>query len=100
MRTNIEIDDALMAQAMEASTATTKKDVVEEGLRLLVRLKAQEGIRKWRGKLQWEGDLATSRQSRFPDWEKKPEGQPRDLSRPLDLAEAPPQIDREDAPAW
>lgn len=65
MRTNIEIDDELMAEAMKASGVATKKAAVEQGLQLLVRLKAQEGIKKLRGKVRWEGDLAASRDSRF-----------------------------------
>ena len=57
MRTNIIIDDDLMEQALKASGLQTKKDVVEEGLKLLVRRKKQQEIRKLRGKLHWEGDL-------------------------------------------
>jgi Arc/MetJ family transcription regulator len=56
MRTNIDIDDALMAQAMAAGPYTTKKDAVEAGLRLLARQAAYREILKWRGKLKWEGD--------------------------------------------
>ena len=57
MRTNINIDDALMAEAMEASGAKTKREAVEEGLRALVRTKRQLGILKLRGKINWVGDL-------------------------------------------
>lgn len=57
MRTNIVIDDELMAKAMEISGLTTKKDVVEEGLRLIIQRGNQQAIRKLRGKLKWEGDL-------------------------------------------
>jgi len=57
MRTNIVIDDTLMGQALTASGYKTKKETVEEGLRLLIALKNQDEIRKLRGKLQWEGDL-------------------------------------------
>jgi Arc/MetJ family transcription regulator len=57
MRTNIVIDDALMEKALEVSNAKTKKDVVEEALSLLIRLKQQMKIRDLRGKLQWEGNL-------------------------------------------
>jgi Arc/MetJ family transcription regulator len=56
MRTNIEIDDALMAEAMKAGPFTTKKDAVEAGLKLLARQAAYREILKWEGKLQWEGD--------------------------------------------
>jgi Arc/MetJ family transcription regulator len=57
MRTNIDIDDELMAQAMQASGLATKRETVEAGLRLLVKLKAQQRIKRYRGKLRWEGDL-------------------------------------------
>jgi Arc/MetJ family transcription regulator len=69
MRTNIEIDDDLMRQAMAASEETTKKAVVEKGLRLIISLKAQEGIKRLRGKVKWEGDLDAMREGRFLDWE-------------------------------
>ncbi len=66
MRTNIEIDDKLMAQAMRASGAPTKKAVVEEALRMLVRTRSQASIRELFGTVSWEGDLKRSRQGRFP----------------------------------
>ncbi|WP_112381560.1 type II toxin-antitoxin system VapB family antitoxin [Sphingomonas carotinifaciens] len=61
MRTNIEIDDALMAEAMEATGARTKKEAVEAALRQLVQLKRQAGIRELRGKIEWIGDLDAMR---------------------------------------
>jgi len=57
MRTNIEIDDRLMESALKATRLKTKREVVELGLRTLVRLGRQGEIRHFRGKLQWEGDL-------------------------------------------
>ena len=57
MRTNIVIDDKLMAIALRISGSKTKKDVVEEGLRLLVKVKNQSKLKNYRGKLKWEGDL-------------------------------------------
>jgi Arc/MetJ family transcription regulator len=56
MRTNIEIDDDLMAEAMRAGPYKTKKDAVEAGLKLLARQAAYREILKWEGKLRWEGD--------------------------------------------
>jgi antitoxin ParD1/3/4 len=56
MRTNIDIDDQLMAQALKAGPFKTKKDAVEAGLKLLARQAAYREILKWRGKLKWEGD--------------------------------------------
>jgi Arc/MetJ family transcription regulator len=67
MRTNVVIDDELMAAALESTGLKTKKAVIEEALRTLVRLRAQEQVRSLRGKLQWEGDLAVLRESRFGD---------------------------------
>ena len=57
MRTNIVIDDKLMINALKASGLTTKKDVVEQGLRLLIRRSQQQAVRDLRGKIKWEGDL-------------------------------------------
>lgn len=57
MRTNIVIDDKLMADALKASGYATKKEAVEQGLKLLVRRSQQQDIRKLRGKIKWEGDL-------------------------------------------
>lgn len=64
MRTNIVIEDQLMAEALALSGATTKREVVELGLRELVRLRKQERLRKFRGKLKWEGDLDAMRRDR------------------------------------
>jgi Arc/MetJ family transcription regulator len=67
MRTNIEIDDRLMRQAMRSSGARTKRAAVEEGLRLLIRTRGQKSLRRLRGKVAWEGDLETSRQRRVAE---------------------------------
>jgi Arc/MetJ family transcription regulator len=64
MRTNIDIDDQLMRQAMRSSGARTKRATVEAALRLLIRLRRQAGIRQLRGKVKWEGDLNESRLGR------------------------------------
>ena len=64
MRTNIDIDDRLMRQAMRSSGARTKRAVVEEGLRLLVQTRGQASIRRLRGKVAWQGDLSASRLER------------------------------------
>ena len=57
MRTNIVIDDTLMEQALKATGLKTKKDVVEQGLKLLIKREKQQSIRSLRGKVTWEGDL-------------------------------------------
>jgi Arc/MetJ family transcription regulator len=64
MRTNIVIDDKLIQQAMKATGLKTKRAVVEAGLKLLIQVKAQTGIRNLRGKVNWEGHLDEMRASR------------------------------------
>lgn len=61
MRTNIVIDDRLMADTLKATGLSTKREVVELGLRTVLHLRRQEEIRKFRGKLAWEGDLDAMR---------------------------------------
>jgi Arc/MetJ family transcription regulator len=61
MRTNIEIDDNLMRQAMRHGGTGTKKATVEAALRLFIETRLQGGIRRLRGKVRWEGDLNVSR---------------------------------------
>ena len=61
MRTNIVIDDKLMADALRTTGLKTKREAVELGLRTLIRLRQQETIRTFRGKLHWEGDLEEMR---------------------------------------
>lgn len=65
MRTNIDIDDDLMREAMRASGERTKRAVVERGLQLLIDTRAQRGIRRLRGKIKWTGDLDASRMDRL-----------------------------------
>jgi len=61
MRTNIVIDDELMASALKMTGLRTKREVVELGLKTLIQLKKQERIRQFRGKLPWKGDLEEMR---------------------------------------
>jgi Arc/MetJ family transcription regulator len=53
MRTNIVIDDDLMKAAMKAGEFKTKRDAVEEGLRLVARRATYQKLRAARGKLNW-----------------------------------------------
>jgi Arc/MetJ family transcription regulator len=62
MRTNIVLDEELINRARELTGIKTKKGVLEEALRLLIKLREQEQIRSLRGKLHWEGDLDEMRQ--------------------------------------
>lgn len=57
MRTNIDIDDKLMSDALKATGLKTKREAVEQGLKTLIRLRKQEEIKRFRGKLEWSGDL-------------------------------------------
>jgi Arc/MetJ family transcription regulator len=57
MRTNIDIDDTLMAEAQKASGQTTKKQTVEQALRLMIRLRKQEEVDAAFGKYRWHGNL-------------------------------------------
>ncbi|MGE0393082.1 MAG: type II toxin-antitoxin system VapB family antitoxin [Vicinamibacterales bacterium] len=64
MRTNIDIDDDLVREAMRASGATTKRAAVEQGLSMLIQVRGQCAIRQLRGKVKWTGDLNASRLDR------------------------------------
>jgi Arc/MetJ family transcription regulator len=61
MRTNIVIDDKLMKETLRLTGLRTKREAVELGLRTIVRLRKQEEIRGFRGKLKWQGDLDAMR---------------------------------------
>jgi Arc/MetJ family transcription regulator len=61
MRTNIVIDDKLMKETLRLTGLRTKREAVELGLRTVVRLRKQEEIRRYRGKLNWQGDLDAMR---------------------------------------
>ena len=64
MRTNIDIEDKLMQDTLRATGLKTKREVVELGLRILLRLRQQQDIRRFRGKLNWHGDLGAMRTGR------------------------------------
>jgi Arc/MetJ family transcription regulator len=63
MRTNIEIDDNLMRDVLNSTGLKTKKEAVELGLKTLVRLKRQESIKQYKGKLQWDSELNDAEQT-------------------------------------
>ena len=67
MRTNIVLDEALIEQARKLTGIKTKKELIHEALRTLIRLRQQSEVRNLRGKLHWEGDLDEMRQSRFQE---------------------------------
>lgn len=64
MRTNIVIDDKLMADTLRATGLRTKREVVELGLRTLLQLRGQAEVRKLRGKITWDGDLDAMRRDK------------------------------------
>lgn len=64
MRTNIVIDDKLMAATLKATGIKTKREAVEQGLRTLLRLKRQTDLRRLRGKYPWVGDLDAMRRDK------------------------------------
>jgi Arc/MetJ family transcription regulator len=64
MRTNIVIDDELMANVLKLTGLRTKREAVELGLKTLIKLKKQEKIRQFRGKLRWQGNLDEMRTDR------------------------------------
>ena len=61
MRTNVVINDDLMKSALKESGLKTKKEAIEEGLKLLVQVKSQKKIKNFRGKLKWSGNLEEMR---------------------------------------
>ena len=67
MRTNIVIDDRLMDKALASTGLKTKRAVVEAGLQMLVEVHGQRGIRRLKGKVDWEGDLSESREGRIQE---------------------------------
>lgn len=64
MRANIVIDDKLMSDALRATGLKTKREAVELSLKTLLRLQQQTGLRKPRGKYEWEGDLGAMRRDK------------------------------------
>jgi Arc/MetJ family transcription regulator len=67
VRTNIVIDENLIQRAKKLTGLTTKRAIVEEALKTLIRTREQESVLKLRGKVRWEGDLSEMRQGRFVD---------------------------------
>jgi len=64
MRTNIVIEEKLIEQARRLTSLPTKKAVVDEALRTLIRLKKQEKVLALRGRIRWQGDLDELRRGR------------------------------------
>ena len=61
MRTNVVLDDRLMARALRSSGCATKRAAIESGLRLLVQVHSQKRLRALKGKIAWEGNLEAMR---------------------------------------
>jgi Arc/MetJ family transcription regulator len=64
MRTNIVIDEKLMAEALRATGAKTMREAVELGLKTLVKVARQSQVRRLRGKVNWQGDLEAMRRDK------------------------------------
>ena len=64
MRTNIEIDDAVLSEVKRLTGAKTKREAVDIALRELVAQHRRAGILSLRGKVRWSGDLTASRRTR------------------------------------
>ena len=94
MRTNIDINDELLAKAMHTGPYSTKKETVEAGLRLLARQAAYREILKWEGKLKWEGDESI-------DWTQPAQDEVEISALPLMVQEPrhPYVVNRVDTPA-
>lgn len=71
MRTNIVIDDQLMNDALKVTGLTTKREVVELGLETLIKLKQQEKIKAFKGKLKWSANLDSMRSDATPRYAKR-----------------------------
>jgi Arc/MetJ family transcription regulator len=65
MRTNVEIDEELMREALRLSGLKTKRAVIDAALRMFVRVQRQADILELAGKVHWEGNLDESREGRF-----------------------------------
>jgi Arc/MetJ family transcription regulator len=68
--TNIDLDEKLLAEAMQLTRARTKKEVIHLGLRELIRLARLRGVREHRGKFHWRGDLEKMREEETHEWRK------------------------------
>ncbi|MEJ5198301.1 MAG: type II toxin-antitoxin system VapB family antitoxin [Anaerolineae bacterium] len=69
MRTNVILDETLVARAKALTGIKTTREVLDEALRVLIRLREQGQVRELRGRLQWEGDLAALREARIHAYE-------------------------------
>ncbi len=67
MRVEVVLDDELLRKAQELTGIRTVEGVITKALKLLVRVCEQQGLRRLRGKVEWEGDLDEMREGRFPD---------------------------------
>jgi len=94
MRTNIVIDDKLMADVMAYGDFKTKREAVEEGLRMLKRRKVYDGLLALQGKLHWDDSDEGWARYRAQQLALKAGGQPYD--RAIDGAE---KVEADEAPA-
>ena len=64
VRTNIEIDERLLAEAQSVAGTRTKRETVQRALEDLVRRRSRRAMLELRGQVQWVGDLDASRRGR------------------------------------
>jgi Arc/MetJ family transcription regulator len=76
MRTNVMLDEVLVARAKTLTGIKTTRGVIDEALRLLVQMREQGEVRDLRGRLRWEGDPAALRESRTTPYDVTAEGAP------------------------
>ena len=74
MRTNVVLDETLVEQAKALTGIKTTRGVIDEALRVLIRLREQGQVAELRGRLHWEGDLAALREGRTNPYDAPPEG--------------------------
>lgn len=63
MKTSVEVDNALVIDALKVTGLTAQDEVIELALKILIQMKHQEAIKSLRGKLCWDGDLEAMRTS-------------------------------------
>ncbi len=80
MRTNVVLDEALVEQAKALTGIKTTRAVIDEALRMLIRLREQGTVREMRGRLHWEGDLMALRESRSSEYDAKADGSDSDAA--------------------
>jgi len=64
LRTNIEIDEKLIAEGLKLTHLKTKKDLVNYALKELVNKKKRKKLIELKGRVEWTGNLSEMRKTR------------------------------------